>query len=363
MFDSRIATPLLITATMFCPGAASAWWDGGHKLVAQIAYEELTPEQRTWFAELIEQNPAEAEMFAPQLAEELGTTVEPDARMRWLFSQAAIWADMVRDKKLASTEIYQRFSRDSRHFTDAPYFPRQSDQTALPEHAHLPESAWRPGMIEPLNELNSLQIIAKARAEIPDRTIDPAERSLDLLWLMHVVGDVHQPCHNVTLFISPALPNGDRGANQIFVFGIKSLNPAMRSEALHAYWDSYGSELTNTQAQTMERLAALKKLAPLWTEGRERAKITDTETWWKEGFGLAKSEVYAPILQKILRAKAQPNPAGKNKADIVMIDLTHFEMDNYASNVRRVSERQIVTAGLRLGAVLKEIYEKAMAAQ
>jgi hypothetical protein len=46
-----------------------------------------------------------------------------------------------------------------------------------------------------------------------------------------------------------------------------------------------------------------------------------------------------------------------------MIDLTHFEMDNYASNVRRVSERQIVTAGLRLGAVLKEIYQKATAAQ
>ena len=51
-------------------------------------------------------------------------------------------------------------------------------------------------------------------------------------WLFHLVGDVHQPLHTVSLF-KTKYPDGDRGGNLVFV-------RAKRSGAildLHQLWD------------------------------------------------------------------------------------------------------------------------------
>lgn len=58
-------------------------------------------------------------------------------------------------------------------------------------------------------------------------------KSLCMRFLIHLIGDIHQPLHTATLF-STLFPNGDMGGNmfQITYPAKKSLNE------LHAYWDS-----------------------------------------------------------------------------------------------------------------------------
>jgi len=118
-------------------------------------------------------------------------------------------------------------------------------------------------MVEPLSALDSLQALAKAYAEIPDPKIPEEERAVDLLWVFHLLGDMHQPCHCAQLFTANALPNGDRGANQIFIFGIQSQTSEARSDALHAFWDGLFNGKTNTQADILRLTASAKALAPV----------------------------------------------------------------------------------------------------
>jgi len=360
----RVLACFFSIAISLC-ATASAWWDGGHKIVAQIAYEELSVAERRWVMDLLERNPLNDELFVQKLSAELGPSVDEETKMRWYFSQAAVWADLVRDKKISpmGTAIVATYNRDARHYTDAPFFPRPSDLQALPQHAARPDITWEPGRIEPLAELNSLQTLAKARAEIPDTNLPASDRAIDLLWLFHLAGDMHQPCHCVALFSSPALPAGDRGANQIFVFGLQSQAYGMRSDALHAFWDSLFNGETNTHADILARTASAKALTPLWTIARERARISDPTVWWEEGVALAKSEVYKPLLDRIVRATAVPHPAGGDRPDIIQINLPQAQMDAYVLNARRVGQGQIITAGLRLAATLKELYVAAAGAQ
>src|SRR6478735_1344527 len=55
-------------------------------------------------------------------------------------------------------------------------------------------------------------------------------KSYDLVWLLHLVGDVHQPLHSSTR-VSAADPSGDNGGNNV-----KLCASPCRSE-LHGFWD------------------------------------------------------------------------------------------------------------------------------
>src|ERR1051326_4796576 len=57
------------------------------------------------------------------------------------------------------------------------------------------------------------------------------EKAYDLGWLLHLVGDLHQPMHAVN-GISETLPEGDRGGNLVEIKGATD-----GASELHAFWD------------------------------------------------------------------------------------------------------------------------------
>jgi len=71
------------------------------------------------------------------------------------------------------------------------------------------------------------QIIALRKALASDES--DVLKSYDLVWLLHLTGDIHQPLHCATR-VSATLKNGDAGGNAV------KLLPA--SAELHGYWDS-----------------------------------------------------------------------------------------------------------------------------
>ena len=63
------------------------------------------------------------------------------------------------------------------------------------------------------------------------RSNDPATKPIALCWLLHLIGDIHQPNHAITLY-SEAFPQGDRGGN-LSLIRIEN----GESVKMHLYWD------------------------------------------------------------------------------------------------------------------------------
>jgi hypothetical protein len=94
------------------------------------------------------------------------------------------------------------------HFIDRPF---TLDSTALPQ---VPEP-------------NAQTRISDFRAVLASNSSDEL-KSYDLSWLLHLVGDVHQPLHCATR-VSAAKPGGDDGGNGVAL----STAPGK----LHSFWD------------------------------------------------------------------------------------------------------------------------------
>lgn len=65
------------------------------------------------------------------------------------------------------------------------------------------------------------------------------EKSMMLRYLVHVVGDVHQPLHSAELIDEKKFPKGDMGGN---LFEIK-YSPTIVN--LHEFWDSVADNVPN----------------------------------------------------------------------------------------------------------------------
>ena len=77
---------------------------------------------------------------------------------------------------------------------------------------------------------NALTQIIVFRDTIASATADDDVKSYDMVWLLHLVGDVHQPLHATARF-SHDSPEGDRGGNDVLLCG----DPCKKN--LHSFWD------------------------------------------------------------------------------------------------------------------------------
>lgn len=195
---------------------ACAWNDFGHMTVAAVAWEQLTPASRRGVTQLLRLNPD-----YPRWTHE----VTPSRRDQYAFVRAATWADVIKGEPgylddaeqpqgpVAEQNIGYEDLNEHRywHYADVPFSP---DGTALP----------------PVQQPNVATRIVKFRQVIADRSASADVRSYDLTWLLHLVGDIHQPLHAVSRFTQD-LPQGDLGGNRIRI-----CEPPCRRE-LHYFWD------------------------------------------------------------------------------------------------------------------------------
>jgi len=109
--------------------------------------------------------------------------------------------------------------------------------------------------------VNSIELVNHAIKTISSNiNKTTAERALFARYLVHVVGDMHQPLHSVALF-NKTFPSGDRGGNSI---KIKLLNQT--SQNLHSFWDAGAYMVQNdtwflTRPLNLQNLTALKQVA------------------------------------------------------------------------------------------------------
>lgn len=356
------------SATLLLTCHAAAWWDGGHKVIAYIAYDHLEPDERAWVMSLLEANPTHRELFLERIAAEFSSPPDEETRRRWYFGQASVWADQVRYFSGYSNapSIKAAYDRPERHYTDFALFTSEAARLALKEHDVAPVTAWNPGLKEPEVKLNSMQAFAKIEAQVPDAAIPVAERAVELMWLFHLAGDTHQPCHCAQLFDPEKFPAGDRGANGIMILGLRQKSPGdMKSDVLHAFWDSLFDGKTNTPGDILERANRLRANPSLWTAGRAAIAVADPLAWLKEGRDIAAASVYTPeLLARIAQGRVEivekkSRSLGIRFEHTVMAAMSPGALDAYAAKARAIADQQAVTAGLRLAASIKRLHARA----
>lgn len=253
---------LLAFALCVIPGFA--WGPEGHRLVARMAEDLLTP----------------------AAAARVHATLAPGETITALSS----WADEIR-KIRKETERW--------HFVDIPI-----DSTGLEMTRDCPEGNCVIGKIAELRRLWR------------DESVSRAERREALLFLVHFVGDMHQPLH--------CADNHDRGGNDVTVeFQGTRMN-------LHRLWDSALLDRLPGEEQILIALehAITSDDRTAWSGG-------SVESWGGESFEAARHVVYGDL------PRLRPGE-------------TPVLGDAYEHDVGPVVERQLEKAAVRLAAILNE---------
>jgi len=287
-----------------------AWHAKGHLAVAFVAYQQLTPPIKTRVQALLRRNPS-FDQWQTRLE-----GVSDEDKPALLFTLAAGWADDIkRDHRYrndgnlpigpeAARNIGYRDKLQHRywHFVDRPF---STDGTAL----------------EDPPTVNAQERIELFRATLASTTVSDAVKSYDLVWLAHLVGDVHQPLHCTSRFLA-AFPQGDRGGNSVTLSC-----PGCGSE-LHGFWDGIVGETNRgTVAATFAHTLAAAPAAA--------ANDTNVAHWITESFDFARSTVYL-------------NPPIGVTAGPFAVTPT------YRSNALDLGKQQIALAGARLAKLIND---------
>ena len=184
-------------------------------------------------------------------------------------------------------------------------------------------------------KMNVVQVIRFARKQLADTQAGPEARAVMLAWLFHDVGDIHQPLHSSALFSTRLFRDGDRGGNSI---------KTSQSGNLHTLWDQFPGSSDTYRGARNKAIAdiANPELVALGTKAKA---LLDEKVWLDESHDLAKRLAYSA---EVLDALRKMEATGANVEEIGL-------SETYLRAGGRESERRLVLAGYRRGAVLKQL--------
>ena len=297
---------------------ALAWNSRGHMLVAAVAWQRLSPEARTKAVALLQLNPDAAKLLKGVRAEN---------RDVGLFVRAATWPDAIKPIYTGKTNKPPHLPTDAQnvgysdclqhrywHFDDLPF---STDGTALQQ----------PG--QP-NAVTEIRLLTAALAD--PRTSDDV-KSYDLSWLLHLVGDIHQPLHATSRF-SKADSDGDSGGNGVQLC-VRGKACSARFNSLHGFWDdALGNSISLSSVMALACSSGTGKSSHCLPQaGAGPLRVSDPAAWAQESFTIARQVAYRP-------------PIGPGKGP-------YYVTAAYRQAVGATAEKQIALAGARLANLLE----------
>jgi hypothetical protein len=291
------------------------WFDGGHMVVAYIAYQNLTPQTRTRVDRLLMLNKMYLTWTKGVTKKQLGLVA---------FLRAATWPDCIKEVNCSPGYTSDGGDTPPGKPTDAQNIGYQD--TLMHKYWHFvdePYSAGSPGQAPPSPNAET-EILLLMQAIGTEESDDV--KSYDVVWLEHLVGDVHQPLHSTSRFTQNH-PNGDAGGNLV-AFCAKPC-----TDELHAYWDGLlGDKPSISEViQTGKSLLANGK-----PDGADNA---DPASWVTESFELAKAVVYVPPISD----DNDPSVTISPRPDAA-----------YQAKASAIARSQVTLAGYRLAGILNK---------
>lgn len=308
---------LAATLCIFCL-PAYGWDETGHKITAYIAWQRMTPDVRERVIKLLREAPEDAQLSTFYMT--FGAQTEA-ARKLDLFMIASTWPDIVRDRDFKVR--YGKYHKGNWHYDDK--FWKVVDGKI--EYLPPPEDGGV--ALAKMSEFSEL-----IRGNAPD-----AQKAIAIAWLVHVIGDLHQPLHT-SARVTESEPKGDRGGNTFLLSP-----PGKGQQNLHSFWDGIiGRTTANSEDACdltyMEPIARkIMKKHPLEKMG-DRLKPGKFEEWTAESLTLAQTEVFSPDL---IRGQ-KPSEKYKKKA-------------------LKIAEERLALAGYRIAALFIQAFQQPTVAE
>jgi hypothetical protein len=254
-----VGAALPVGVALFFAGDAHAWNLRGHMMVAATAWDQLTPQAKARASQLLRLNPDHKTWIKG---------IPSASRDKIAFTRAAGWPDDLKSK--------HDYTND--HDLSAPGATQNVGYSDHLQHRYwhfidLPFSTDNTPLIQP-DKPNAETQIKIFRETLASPSASDEVKSYDLVWLIHLIGDVHQPLHTTSRF-SQQSPKGDRGGNDVMLCA-----KPCRDE-LHAFWDDL---MGNGRSATAAASAAQKlPRAPAGSANQQ-----DVRAWIEESFEIAK---------------------------------------------------------------------------
>lgn len=279
------------------PTQAYAWNAAGHRLVASIAWQQLSAPSQDFIAAALARHPD-----YPRWVKKSHSTDPAE-----IFAEASTWPDDIRNDP--------RFYNDGREPATAPI-------AGLPDNAR--HKRWHYVDLDAQGEVRNGEIdvqIKRLSQLLRPPPTGSALRSTQkneqisyaLPWLLHLVGDIHQPLH--------VGRNSDAGGNEVEIEN--PFNKRLPFSSLHTFWDDLpgppwlrGKRLAKNVADLLDRYPA-----------PEQGNVAQ---WRNES-------------HRLLGA-AYPRENGS---------LLPIVSETFLKEAREIAHRRIVEAGYRLGNLLE----------
>jgi hypothetical protein len=248
-------------------GEALAWAPAAHRVIAIIAQHQLTPAAKVEVDRLLALEGASS------------------------LAAVANWADQIRPEQRANA-------------------PMHSVRIPLAAQGYDPVRDCAAG---------TCVVVALQRAarDLGNHSLPDQQRLVALKYLVHFVGDVHQPLH----------ATGEAGHAEIVLNG--------RTEKLHEIWDHTIVAATNLSAGRLAHRLLERPRPGIGPVGPEAAV-----SWANESFAMARDHIYVGPL---LGLRHQDGPRAATPIPLPA---------NYLAMMRPYAEERLLLAGLRLGAMI-----------
>ncbi len=276
----RLAAMLAALCLLSAP--ARAYWEYGHGTVARIAWEQMRPDTRRAVGRLLAQ----------------GRLLETPTCPVGTIEQASVWPDCVR--------------------------PMERFNFSAPWHYQNVNVCKPFDLKGPCKDGNcvSAQIERQARL-LADPTVPQREKLMALAFLIHFVGDLHQPLH--------AGDNDDLGGNRVPVnYGLIG-----GRTNLHGIWDGWLAE----RAITTPPAGASGLLSQRSPAERERIAGGSVEEWSREQWSKSRTLAYDTLFGDPCGPRSPTRPT-----------LTEAQVQALIPAVRE----NVVAGGLRLARLLDD---------
>jgi S1/P1 Nuclease len=282
---TRLAAVLLLAAP-----AAFAWGPQGHRIIGAIADRLLTPEAHAAVLQI--------------LADDRDKFGNPSGRTT--LESVSVWADELRGTAA---------ERPSWHYDDTPICGSADKARYCPD-----------------GQCNSEQL-KRLTAVLGDPRAPARERDEALKWIVHLLGDIHQPLH--------AADNADQGGNRVPV-ALAGVHTRGR-KSLHRVWDNEllqrALRVSNHQRPPPDIDALASEAAKL-----ERQVGPGTpDSWARESNNLARNVAY----------RYPGFACNRVPASIVVLDAS------YQEDAELVVRERVLLAGARLANLLNSTLARA----
>jgi len=321
MLLRRLLLCLLLTLVSV---PCQAWDSVGHRLSAAIALNFIDDDTRDQLVDILSAHPRYREDFLDQIPD-LVDRDNPEAMAQWLLGQAAFWPDIARG---LPEPARRRFNRPTWHYTDGAVI---RDSAAFQGNIYLGIDAFAP-----ITAMEGVTVNRETEAEnvltaldynswtLADPRRDDAVRAVALCWVLHLIGDIHQPLHTGSLYSRSLFSGGDRGGNGV---------PVAAESNLHAVWD---------RALRSEGLAANLPGIIEQVSAFGRPRIDGVESDWSAWMAESRQLLQSTVYDETIRAAILAAEAAGTELEPITLSPAYIE------RMQQISRLRLGLAGLRL---------------